>query len=263
MRPFFASATHSLSLLTLRDYLHSKLRLCATSLRSHQSNLPLNSMKALLFLVFLMLLIGLWLWWPRADGDSYLSHDVSSARSQSNDAPEHELIVSTDFDVANTKLRDISVKPVVFVSGAVAVPGVYQLEIGARARDAVAAAGGFTDKAETSAVNLATVIKDGQQIAIPELGESGNVVYGIKDGSGYDAFGDDPGRMDADRIHSVNINSADAETLDTLPGIGPAIAEKIVAYRKANGPFHSIDELKNVSGIGESKYQDLINRICI
>ncbi len=124
-------------------------------------------------------------------------------------------------------LASVSALPlVVDVAGAVASPGVQELPGGARVRDAIGAAGGFLDGAERSSINLARPLVDGEQIYVPVAGE--------------------------DRSGPVNVNAADAGALEALPGIGPVLAERIVADRAANGPFVAIDDLERVSGIGPS-----------
>ncbi len=124
-------------------------------------------------------------------------------------------------------LASVSALPlVVDVAGAVASPGVQELPWGARVRDAIGAAGGFLDGAERSSINLARPLVDGEQIYVPVAGE--------------------------DRSGPVNVNAADAGALEALPGIGPVLAERIVADRAANGPFVAIDDLERVSGIGPS-----------
>lgn len=120
---------------------------------------------------------------------------------------------------------------VVHVAGAVVSPGLYTLGGGARVADAVAAAGGASDGADLDAVNLARVVVDGEQVRVPVMGE---VVAGGS--SNVDA--------------RVNINTADAEALDRLPGVGPVLAARIAAYRDAHGPFASVDALDDVSGVG-------------
>lgn len=124
----------------------------------------------------------------------------------------------------------------VHVLGQVAEPGLYTLSDGARAVDAVAAAGGFTEQADAGGVNLARFVSDGEQIVVPAIGEA--------------PAGAVPGMTGDGR---VNLNTADAATLDTLPGIGPATAAKILAWREQHGRFESIDDLLDVGGIGEAK----------
>ncbi len=122
----------------------------------------------------------------------------------------------------------------VHVLGAVATPGLYVLDPGARLVDALAAAGGTTDAADLAAVNLARVLEDGEQITVPTVGAG-------PDASGVASSGDD----------RIDLNSADQAALETLPRIGPALAARIIAWREENGRFRSVDDLLAVPGIGE------------
>ena len=125
----------------------------------------------------------------------------------------------------------------VFVCGAVKNEGVYELEAGSRANDGLEAAGGFSDDADTVAVNLADVLEDGQKLYFPVSSEQ----LPDESGAGHETS----------EQRLVNINSAEAEELMTLPGIGEAKASQIVEYRRKNGAFSSKEDLKNVSGIGD------------
>lgn len=116
------------------------------------------------------------------------------------------------------------------VGGAVAAPGVYALADGARVVDAIARAGGMTEDADASTLNLAQPLADGAQVRVPVAGES------------------PPGAVDAAGL--VSLNQATVDELDTLPRIGPALAAAIVAHRDEHGPFTAIAELDDVSGIG-------------
>ena len=131
---------------------------------------------------------------------------------------------------------------VVDVAGAVARPGLYHLAAGARIADAIAAAGGVTPHADANLVNLAAPLADGEQVLVPERGAAGTGA----------AAGGPPSPT-----APLDLNTATAEQLDALPGIGPTTAQKIVDYRQAHGPFHSIDELEAVPGIGPSKVAQL------
>jgi competence protein ComEA len=133
----------------------------------------------------------------------------------------------------------------VHVVGEVRRPGVYELPGGARARDAVEAAGGLLGDADQAAVNLARVVDDGEQIAVPRQGAAG-----ADAGAGAGTAGASPAAK-------VDLNTATAEQLDALPGVGPATAAKIVADRAANGPFRTVDDLMRVSGIGPAKFDAL------
>lgn len=136
----------------------------------------------------------------------------------------------------------------VHVVGEVRHPGVYELHGGSRARDAVEAAGGLLGDAEQSAINLARVVTDGEQIAVPRQGEAGNAPASGA-GAGASAGAGAGGKVD--------LNTATAEQLDALPGVGPATATKIIADRTANGPFRSVDDLMRVPGIGPAKFEAL------
>ncbi len=128
----------------------------------------------------------------------------------------------------------------VYVSGAVATPGVYALAPGARVQDALDAAGGAVASADLARLNLAEPVTDGKHIYVPVLSET--PVASTPDG-----------RMD--------INSASAEDLERLPGIGPALAGAIISYREAHGPFATVEELLLVKGIGPAtleRVRDLI-----
>lgn len=122
----------------------------------------------------------------------------------------------------------------VHVLGAVEHPGLYVLDLDARLVDAVAAAGGTTDEADLAAVNLARILADGEQIVVPTRGAASDV-------TGAAPPGDD----------RVDLNAADQAALETLPRIGPALAERIIAWREENGRFQSVDDLLAVPGIGE------------
>lgn len=130
----------------------------------------------------------------------------------------------------------------IHVVGAVRRPGVYVLAGGSRAMDAVTAAGGLLGNADQAAVNLARVVADGEQIAVPVQGAGG----GPPGAGGGGAAGGAAGAK-------VDLNAATAEQLDALPGVGPATAAKIVADRTANGPFRNVEDLLRVPGIGAKK----------
>lgn len=139
---------------------------------------------------------------------------------------------------------------VVHVDGAVAAPGVYELEAPARVADAVAAAGGLEEGASTEGVNLAAPVSDGEKVRVPEQGEE-------------PAAGSSAASAQAAQDAPVNINTASAEELDELPGVGEATALAIIEERERNGPFSCPEDIMRVSGIGEKKYEKLVGRICV
>ncbi len=140
----------------------------------------------------------------------------------------------------------------VYVSGQVKNPAVVMLEDNGnlRAVDAVNAAGGLTEFADEEEINLAEKLIDGMHIHIPtkEISEQ-KILPGTS------------GKYNRTAGEIVNINTADEKQLETLPGVGPATAQKIIDYRKQNGAFKSIDEIKKVRGIGEKKFEKLRDKI--
>ncbi len=157
---------------------------------------------------------------------------------------------SSDEVALNAPVRQETATVSVYVTGAVASPGVFELPEGSRAIDAVKAAGGMDGEAVSEAVNLARRIQDGEHIHIPREGELQQADDGLQEASD-EATG------------CININTADAQTLENLPGIGPATASKIVADREMNGPFASLDDLTRVSGIGTKKLESLRDYACV
>ena len=169
-------------------------------------------------------------------------------------APATAPAVTTEISSAASTLESVAASIFVHIDGAVVAPGVYELtEAHPRVNDAVMAAGGLAEDADTSALNLAAVLSDGEKIHVPRQGE---VVAG--QASSGAASGSDAG---ASSSGVININTATAEELDSLPGIGPSTAAAIVEDRERNGPFASPEDLMRVSGIGEGKFSKLKDQI--
>ena len=160
---------------------------------------------------------------------------------------------------------------VVYVSGYVNNPGVYELSAGSRVIDAIDAAGGYSKEAYDNYLNLASLISDGQMIYVPseEEVESGSIERGVAsgaDGSGAGGVtggnGGGNGGNSSDSGTLVNINQASKEELMTLPGIGESKADKIIAYREANGRFNSPEGIMEISGIKDGLYNKIKDKIC-
>jgi competence protein ComEA len=133
---------------------------------------------------------------------------------------------------------------VIDVAGAVRRPGLYRLRSGSRIDDAIAAAGGATAKAQLDAVNLAAPVADGEQVVVPGRGAVG------ASPASAPAAGSSPSAP-------LDLNTATAEQLDSLPGIGPVTAQKILDFRQQHGAFHSVAELEGVPGIGPGRLAQL------
>ncbi len=163
---------------------------------------------------------------------------------------------------------------VVHVTGAVVRPGVYHLEPGSRVDDALKAAGGPSDQGAPEAMNLAETVADGTRVYVPTRAEMAASAGGVAAGrwgaagtgtggwtsvagSASAGGGAGTGAAGAAKGGKVNINSAGAEALEELPGVGPSTAARIIAYRQQYGPFRVSEDLKNVPGIGEKKYAEL------
>lgn len=163
-------------------------------------------------------------------GDGYAREHVDGP-SQGNLSSEGQVAADMDRQIC------------VHVCGQVCQPGVVMLPEGSRAWEAVEAAGGFSGDAEESAVNLAAVLRDGERLYIPSVGENVPEI-----GSGTDGG-------------PVNLNTADAAGLQTLPGIGESRAADILSYREKNGGFRSVEEIMQVPGIKESIYEKIKDKI--
>lgn len=135
----------------------------------------------------------------------------------------------------------------VHVDGQVRAPGLYVLPAGSRVVDAIASAGGFGEEADRASVNLARVVSDGEQLVVPGEGDPPPAAGGGTPGGATDAAG----------AAVVDINTADASALEELPRVGPAIAQRIIEWRDANGRFTAVEDLLAVPGIGEKMLESL------
>lgn len=136
------------------------------------------------------------------------------------------------------------------IKGAVVKPGVYEVREGGRVVDLIELAGGLAEDADTAAINFAMYVQDEMALYVPRIGENMNAAL-------HGQVGEAAGK------ETVNLNSADSSELQTLPGIGPAKAEAIIEYRESNGPFKSIEGLKEISGIGDKTYEKLKDLISL
>ncbi|MBT2636471.1 helix-hairpin-helix domain-containing protein [Bacillus sp. ISL-39] len=157
----------------------------------------------------------------------------------------------TATDEKNKTILDEEALPMMAdIKGAVVNPGVYQINEGGRVIDLIELAGGLEQDADTAAINFALYVHDEMAIYVPRIGEEVKAVLpaqlGESDGKG-----------------TVNLNSAESSELQTLPGIGPAKADAIIKHRETNGPFKSIEDLKEISGIGVKTFEKLKDLISV
>lgn len=141
------------------------------------------------------------------------------------------------------------------VSGAVQNPGVIALPANSRVNDAIEAAGGLTSNASTKSINRAVILNDGEKIYIPTEDEEETYIPNVSDNIVVQSGNVSDGK--------VNINTANSEELQTLNGVGPSTAQKIIDFREQNGKFQNIEDLMNVSGIGQKTYEKLKTYITV
>ena len=166
--------------------------------------------------------------------------------------------------------EDIS-KIFIHVTGAVNNEGVVEIKEGSRIADAVDAANGFTEDADISQINLAYQLEDGQKIYIPRINDE--KINGeekvlqkeyVTDEAGDEIIiEDETSNIKRKENEKININTADQSSLEEIPGVGEATAQKIIEYRELNGKFKTIEDIKNVSGIGDSKFENMKEKICV
>ena len=142
------------------------------------------------------------------------------------------------------------------VAGLVRSPGVYQFHQGDRVIDAITRAGGARPGADLTSLNLAALLTDAEQIIVGKAGQGGVATGTSGASSGAGGGSGSPGAL-------VNINTATLDQLETLPGIGPALGQRIIDYREQHGPFHTVNDLLDVSGIGDQRLADLRSMVTV
>lgn len=176
------------------------------------------------------------------------------ARGQAQSPPAPPVEEAVGSPNGEPSVREPARASIVHVAGAVRRPGVYRLGAGARVRDAVRRAGGATGRGDVNAINLAALVQDGVQIVVPRRVAAGAAAAPV-------AAGAVPGS--AAPAAPVNLNTASAEELQTLDGVGPATAADILEYRTQHGGFRSVEDLDQVSGIGPKTMEALRDKVVV
>lgn len=195
---------------------------------------------ASLFLLAVFLLLSL-----MGKGSS-ISYETEETKRGSAIPTEESMV-----EIENDKIDDPAFSKIIFVDviGCVVNPGVYQLEEGSRVFQALELAGGLTEEAEVKSINRAAILSDEQVITVLSVDEY-EEMQNNSEGLGF---------VDG----KVELNSADAKALESLSGIGPSMAEKILLYRQEHGRFNKIEDLMKVPGIGEKTFQQIKDKICV
>lgn len=175
---------------------------------------------------------------------------------------ESEILISnTSENKTNVEIQEDLV--IIHITGSVKNPGIVKLKYGSRIEDAIEAAGGLTENADITNVNLAYVLDDGVKIRIPSITDEKNGDKQIlEEGSGENIIEETNMTLGAS-TKEVNINKATETELQSLPGIGASLASRIIEYRNQNGKFSKIEDIKNVNGIGDSKYDNIKDFITV
>lgn len=155
-------------------------------------------------------------------------------------------------------------KILIHITGSVKAEGVVILNSGDRIIDAIEAAGGEKEDADLSKLNLAYILQDGEKLYVPSINDTEEKVY-VTAKNGENVIIEGAGNTDKvdGKKETVNINTATKEELMTLPGVGESTAIKIIDYRKSNGKFQKIEDIKNVPGIGDSKFQNMKEKLSV
>ena len=208
--------------------------------------------KIIMVIVVSMIIIAFLYYIYTKDNSTYVSEE---------EIIEQNRVDNTKEDVAQEEKQKI----VVHVSGAVNKEGVFELDENSRIADAVQQAEGLKENADTKNINLAFKLEDGMKIYIPTIGENVEETVGEtqNDETSKYVIPSNGEAQDKERNGKVNINTASQTQLETLPSIGPATSLKIINYREEHGDFQSIEDLKEVSGIGDAKYENIKDLICV
>jgi len=241
----------------MRDTIERRLQELAK--RAGMRDMPPGVVAAVLVLAAIAVIWAAWRWWPGGVAAASSERSAPDAADTVSEAGEDAPVAESLAPEPSVAAAASETSLVVHVAGEVRHPGVYHLAAGARVVDAVESAGGLLGNAAGDALNLARQVTDGEQIVVPSTDAVANGT--AQAGSVPAPVGSAGSAPQAGA--PVNINTADEAALDTLPGVGPSTAQKIIADREQNGAFASPEDLGRVSGIGPKRLESLKDLICV
>lgn len=214
---------------------------------------------AIFILVILIGFIFIYRYYYSNDETILTNETISDEINQNDFQNESDVGNTIEENIPTSKIGIIKKenKIMVYVTGEINSPGVVCLDEKSRIVDALEAAGGKTENADLSKINLAYILEDGVQIRVPRIGEASNEKEAyITDEAGQGVVTGELVTEDT-KNSKVNINVANSEKLQTIPGVGETTAQKIIKYREEKGKFKTKEDIKNVEGIGDAKYEKL------
>ena len=185
----------------------------------------------------------------------YIIDKTNNEKFEYLEIEENEILSNNIIDENNTYEEGKII--VVHITGAIKNEGIVKAKDGARISEIIELAGGATAEADLTKINLAYIVKDGQKIYVPNVKDG--EIENITESAGENVIDDKIEKTQG----KVDVNTANQTELETLNGIGPSTALKIINYRKENGDFERIEDIKNVPGIGETKFESIKESICI
>uniref|UniRef100_A0A7C5ZCQ5 Competence protein ComEA n=1 Tax=Caldicellulosiruptor owensensis TaxID=55205 RepID=A0A7C5ZCQ5_9FIRM len=210
--------------------------------------------KVMIVIIAILLMLNIYQYFTYNSFSDKSTGEVVTIEAQEGD---NDIVKNESRKTTETNIQDSQQKYVVYVCGNVKNPGVYELLPGSRINDALILAGGALPGSDLNSINLAKKISDGQKIYIPKMGEvqSQSSLSSSTGGTAQETVSAGEGK--------INVNTATKEELKTLDRIGDKLAERIIEYRQKHGPFKSIEEIKNVNGIGEKIFESIKDSITV
>lgn len=201
----------------------------------------------IIIMIIIIIIIGIYIYNKNSEYTEFSDDEILIQENESS-----EEIIEGEQEIYN--------EIVIHIAGEVNNPGIVRLKEGDRIEDAIEYAGGLTENADISDINLAYVLEDGIKINIPNINDENREVM-TEDM--IDNMKENEAENKEESDQKININKATQTELENLKGIGPSLSNKIIEYRNENGKFKSIEEIKNVNGIGDTKYEGIKNYITV